>query len=133
MPTVKQKRLIKALASDEVVTLRDAGLKAHYSIKSGNLYRNNIKKHIKDALKCEPDSIIKHYEALYATCLQSEDKATAKAILDSLCRINAMFKDKTDITLNKGINPENITQEMITQAKQRLLAREKVVDIPPEK
>ena len=93
MPTLMQKRLIKNLKTSK--NLKEAGERAGYSYKARNIYRGNTKKHIADALKCDPKSIIAHYEALYNECMLSDDKPTAKAILDSLCRINAMFTDKT--------------------------------------
>ena len=119
--TLKRQKLIRNLETSS--TLKEAGDKAGYrtSFGSRTIYRPSTRKHIAEALKCNPQSIIDHYEALYASCLQSEDKATAKAILDSLCRINAMFKDKTDITLNRGLNPELIDPNMIERARKGLL------------
>lgn len=91
--TLKQAKLIKFLPESK--TLSEAGEKAGYTKAARSIYRKHTKVHIAEALKCEPSSIIAHYEALYRECMTDSDKATAKSILDSMARINAMFTDKT--------------------------------------
>ncbi len=99
-----QQKLIKNLKTSK--TLMEAGRKAGYTDKARNMYRQNTKRHIAEALKCDPGSIIAHYEELYRKCMLDDDKSTGKAILDSLARINAMFTDKTinDTTLSTKDN-----------------------------
>lgn len=90
--TLRQANLIKELPNSK--SLKEAAEKAGYSYKAKNIYKMPLRATIKEALRCNPQSIIAHYEALYAQCVKDKDKATAKSILDSLCRINAMFKDR---------------------------------------
>ena len=93
--TILQQKLVKALKTEK--NLMAAGRKAGYKLDKGNrcIYREGTRKHIQEALKCDPASIIAHYEGLYADCIAANDKATAKAILDSLARINAMFIERS--------------------------------------
>ena len=91
--TIMQQKLINNLKTSK--TLMEAGKKAGYTEKARSMYRSHTKLHIANALKCDPASIIAHYEGLYSKCIADDDKATAKAILDSLARINAMFTDKS--------------------------------------
>ncbi len=97
--TIMQQKLIKNLKTSK--TLKEAGDKAGYATNNGSraIYRECTKRHIAEALKVEPESIKAHYEMLYDLCLSDDDKATAKGILDSLCRITGMNKDRTDISI----------------------------------
>ena len=96
--TIMQAKLIKHLKDKDVKTLADAGRKAGYTDKARSIYRPHTKAHIKEALKCNPDSIKAHYQALYDECMLKGDRTNAKGILDSLARINALFIERT---LNK--------------------------------
>lgn len=116
--TLKQARLLKAIPHSK--TLREAGRKAGFT--SLDIYRKRIKTHIANELRCEPNSIKQHYEALYKLCLTDNDKATAKGILDSLCRIQAMFKDKHEVNVIQSLPPEKITPELIAEAQKALEA-----------
>ena len=117
--TVKTRKLIKHLETSN--TLMEAGIKAGYSPTAGAIYNKSIKVHIAEAIGNKPELIIKRFEDLAARCRLKGDLATEKGVYDSLARINGMNKDKTDITLNKGINPEVIDNNMIENARKKLL------------
>ncbi len=114
--TLLQSKLIKHLKDKDVKFLSDAGRKAGYTRGARNIYRQNTKRHIQEALKVEPESIKAHYEALYALCLSDNDKATAKGILDSLCRVCGLFKDNTTVNV-RSLAPEAITPEILSEAR----------------
>lgn len=120
--TVMQKRLLKNLETS--TTLMEAGRKAGYSSKSGNIYRNHIKKHIVEAIGNDPAKIIARYEDLICTARVKGDLSTERACIDSLARINAMFRDRAEIDITKTVNVLDLSQSAIEQAKKILNSEE---------
>jgi len=100
--TTRTAKLIQAIPKTK--TMREAGRMAGYT--SNDIYRKRIKTHIMEALKCEPDSVRKHFEGLYDKCMLKGDLSTAKGILDSICRITGMNQDMS--TLNVRYAPDKV-------------------------
>ena len=113
--TIKTRKLIKHLADSK--TIREASIKAGYAPKSNKPYQKGIRRYIQEALKCEPDSVRSHFEGLYDKCMLKGDYATAKGVLDSICRITGMNQDKLTVS---ALSPQDITPEKLSEARKAL-------------
>ena len=97
--TLMQRRLIKEVLNPENKTLMDAGKKAGYSSKSGNIYRPNIEKHITKALEganLTREKLKEAYENLLKLTIIDKDHSTSKGILDSEAKLYKLLSDNNN-------------------------------------
>ncbi len=99
--TLKQAKLLEAIPHCK--TLKEAGIQAGYEENTRQIYRESTKRHIREAYS--PEMIVNKFEELHGIALKRNDLSNANRSLEALSRINAMFKDKTELTTKTDEKP----------------------------
>jgi hypothetical protein len=89
-----QDRLAKEILTSR--TLREAGLKAGYSIKARNIYRASTKKHILKKLEqvgVSKETMVEYFTALAKLALDEKDLANANRSGENLAKLYNLLKD----------------------------------------
>ena len=97
--TFKQRKLIANIKNSD--TLMEAGIKAGYSPKAGNVYNKAIKSHVMNYLdKVNPtaEQIVSEFIQAIQECKTDNDRTNLLRALEDLARIKAMFISKAEIT-----------------------------------
>jgi len=118
--TLKQRRLLKALPSSKSVM--EAAVKAGYSPTSRQMYDKGVSAHIATLLADSPEQIKREYGEALEKCKGAGDMNCLVRILDSMSRIQGLFKDKSEVTHKNDVEP-TIPQEEIDKDLELIISR----------